>query len=123
MKAYITTCCKEKSKILGEIPMLERYISNRIQSIYQKSKEDDVAFFVLSGKYGLLSPVNKIPWYDKILEKQDLELVTKKVRHQLTIYGITEITFFAKSEWVNYKKCVEDASCQKDIKFNFIDLK
>ena len=112
MRAYVTTCCKEKSKILGEIPMMERYISDRIQTIYHKSKEDDVAFFVLSGKYGLLAPSHKIPWYDQILERDQVEIMTKKVHHQLIAYGITEVILFAQKEWETYvdvmkKSCTE----------------
>ena len=117
MKAYITTCCKEKSTILGEIPMLDRYISDRIDSVYKKSNIDNVAFFVLSGKFGLLAPSNKIPWYDKILEQEEVEEITSKVRHQLIVFGITEVELFANKEWANYVSAIEQACKSCSIKF------
>jgi len=119
MKAYITTCCKEKSKFLGEIPMMERYISERIDSVHQKSISDDVAFFVLSGKFGLLSPTNKIPYYDLILEEKDINLMITKVRHQLLVFGITEATLFANPEWKTYVKVIEEACKISNIDYKF----
>lgn len=117
MKAYITTCCKEKSKLLGEIPMMERYLSERIEEVYAKSTSDDVAFFVLSGQFGLLSPTHKIPWYDYILEEDAVEQMTTKVRHQLLVFGVTEVVLFAKEEWKTYVDVIEKACKKADISY------
>ena len=120
MQAYITTCCKEKSKVLGEIPILERYISKRIDDIYVKSKEDNTSFFVLSGKYGLLSPSTKIPWYDQILEESEIESMSTKIRHQLLVYGINKVSLFINPEWKNYQKALQIACNKSKIELRII---
>lgn len=122
MKTYITTCCKEKSTILGEIPMLERYVSDRIEAIYQKSVVDKAFFFVLSGKFGLLTPSNKIPFYDLVLKEDRVVEITKKVKHQFLIYGVSEVILFANQEWINYINVIEIACKQANIQFKLSKL-
>lgn len=118
MKAYITTCCAEKSTIKGKIPILKRYESIRIEKVYQLSVIDGVNFFVLSGKYGLLSPADTIPYYDYVLTASDVPLMVSKIKQQLLSNQISEITLFANIEWVNYIKVMQEAAKENDLIFN-----
>lgn len=118
MKVYITTCCKEKSTQKGEIPAMERYLSDRIDTIYAKSKADEVEFYILSGKYGLLSPSAIIPCYDKILNESDTPEMIAQVKHQMKDIGTTEVVFFAKPEWETYIAVMEQACEQNGVAFH-----
>ena len=111
MKVYITICCKEKTTETNEIPAIERYISNRIDTIHSKSIDDNVDFFILSGKYGLLSPSDKIDWYDKLLMLEDIPKMTDKISRQLIENNVTEIILFANSDWKNYIDVISN-SCK-----------
>jgi len=96
MKLHATYCSKNKKKDEGKIPAEERYKSERIQKIFRTAKKKDEKFAILSGKYGLLKPGEKIPYYDKLLEKQDVEELISEVRKFLRQEKISEVVYHTK---------------------------
>lgn len=127
MEIYCTTCCKAKSKDLKPLKAIDRYISERIKSISKKSKIDEVPFFILSGKIGLIKEDAKIMYYDLPLENDRVEEMVKKVVVQLKHYKITKIHFFGvkvdkNPGWKPYYDLIEQA-CKKtgvEYKLEFI---
>ena len=97
MKIYCTICCKEQRTDKRLIEANKRYISDRIQKIDHKSKEDKVEFRVLSSKFGLLKPEEKIPYYDHILMMEEISDLSKMVQQQLLSQKIDKVIFFAKN--------------------------
>ena len=65
------------------MPASERYNSDRIEEIKQQSKHRGEKFAILSGKYGLLTPEEKIPYYDKILTEDRVSELRPKIESQL----------------------------------------
>lgn len=95
MKIYLTACGKKKKRDSCKIKSIDRYLSKRIKTIYNKSKRDSVNFRILSGKFGLLKPDEKIEWYDKLLLKKDIPELEKIIEKQIKNQKINEIIFFA----------------------------
>lgn len=127
MKIYCTTCCKEKTETPELCPAIDRYISPRINAVYQQSKTEKVPFRILSGEYGLLKPEDPIPWYDKKLEFEMIPLLLPIVSKQIKSQQIESILFFAKDatklpEWLPYYKILElaCAACAVNLKVELI---
>lgn len=93
----ITVCSKHKVTTTGNIPAIERYASKRIHDIYERSRAEDTPFRILSGKYGLLNPDDKIPFYDKKLTSERLDEMMNIVRQQLISEKPKEIVFHIRT--------------------------
>jgi hypothetical protein len=95
MKIYCTICSREKTKDARKIEAIKRYKSQKIKSLYEKSQKDHVEFRILSGKFGLLKPDEKIEYYDKLLIMADIPKLAKIIKKQIFSQNINEIVFFA----------------------------
>ena len=124
MKIHATYCSAEKSSAPGEIPAIERYTSRRIQWVNKRAQKHGEAFFILSGKHGLLNAQEKIAYYDYLLTNDALEEHIQLLSRQLSSLGIQEVTFFARPTSVDpnvlpYVKCIKEAcqmtSCRLDL--------
>jgi len=120
MKIYCTSCSKEKVKSKGKINAIKRYISPRINSIYKKSQKDSIQFRILSGKFGLLKPTAKIPYYEQKLKIKDLPNLIEMVRQQLSSQNINEVIFFSANlkqypDWQPYISLIKKACSEKNI--------
>ncbi|MBL4653509.1 MAG: hypothetical protein JKY53_11725 [Flavobacteriales bacterium] len=107
MQIYCTTCSKDKSTHEGRVAAIQRYQDELITSIYHKSQQDKKGFRILSGKYGLLSPTDEIPWYDQILLLHEVNNMIDLATVQLQHADITSVALFVKDpkenpEWQNY---------------------
>ena len=127
MNVYCTICCRKKNPNPNPMQAVERYISKRIRSVYEFSQYHDAGFRILSGKYGLLRPVDRIPWYDKKLEFSDIPQVKEIVKQQIIEQGITEITFFSMDpdtylDWQPYFELIRSACFEVHISFNVVLL-
>lgn len=124
---YCTTCCKEKRTNPQPLPALKRYVSERIWRIYKKSRADDACFRILSGKFGLLPPYRKIPFYDQALLSQDVPHISGIVQEQLAPMGVTQVVFFAKDvkmhpDWEPYYHCLYLSCMALGITFIFAEI-
>ena len=126
MKIYCTPCCKEKRRNKELIESNKRYISDRIKAIYNKGKKDNVGFRIFSGKFGLLKPEEKIPWYDYKLTMERMPNLSKKVKKQLSSQKIDKVVFFTENlrkdlELKPYlaliKDCCNDKNISLEIKY------
>jgi len=92
-KVLCTYCSAEKNQAEEPLPAIDRYISERIDSVYQQAKESEDQMMILSGKFGLLRPGDPIPWYDHLLLPDEIEVMTQIVAGQIKAYGITELEY------------------------------
>ena len=114
MKIHATYCSAEKSRTPGEIPAIERYTSRRIQWVNKRAQKHGEAFFIVSGKYGLIQAKEKIAYYDYLLTSDALEKHIQLLSQQLRKLGIQQVTFFIRPISVDpnilpYLKSVEEA--------------
>lgn len=117
MHVYCTSCSKEKSTKEGRIPAIQRYRDERINSVYHRSQMDNKGFRILSGKYGLLSPTDEIPWYDQVLLPHEVENMIDLIAIKLEAENISTIEFFIKDpnenpDWETYANAMIGA-CEK----------
>lgn len=109
MKIICTICSKHKREDVELLPARVRYTSPHIQFTEEKSKEFGLPFFILSGKYGIISADREIPNYDYYLEMSKAEELSKAIGEQLRIEKITEIDFYTeqKDSWVPYETAMK----------------
>jgi hypothetical protein len=116
MHYLITICSKEKSSAPDEIPAVERYQSPRIASVYERSCREGVPMLIFSGKYGLIDPQTPIPYYNHLLQAEEIEGFVAPTAEVLSARGIISVTFVARPReeagWENYYRVIERA-CEK----------
>lgn len=120
MEIYCTICCKEKRTNKELIESNKRYISERIKTIYNKNKKDNIEFRILSGKFGLLKPEEKIPWYDHKLTMKEIPSLNKIVKQQLSSQKIDKVIFFARNpgknpDWKPYLALIQNSCSNQKI--------
>jgi len=113
MKVICTVCSNKKNKNKKLLPAYLRYISPRIKKIRNIAKKENLPFFILSGKFGLISDTESIQWYDHLLKKDEVQALTKKVIIQMRDLGITELLFYKKQienkGWEPYYELIQEA--------------
>ena len=97
---YITYCSAEKDEASQLMPAIKRYLSPRIHAICALAKKDNADFRILSGKYGLLSENEEIPFYDHLLMPLEARPVSKLVAAHLEAMDVQKVVFFM--EPLNY---------------------
>ncbi len=114
--AYCTYCSKQKSEEDGEIPAIQRYTSQRIAQVSLKAMMDGVPFFILSGKYGFISQEQPLPYYDHLLQKEEVSRMAAKAAAQLKEAGLETITYYSndpeKDESILSYQAVIEKTCQ-----------
>ena len=127
MDVFSTYCSALKDESKGELPVIERYQSTRIDSIYAAALSAGVGFLILSGEYGLIKPCDPIPYYDHLLIASEVPEHTRKVMGQLNALDIKKLVFFTKpiTEDRNvkpYLDCIQFACQQAEVAFFLIEL-
>lgn len=120
-----TICSKEKRKDKELLPTKNRYISERIDEVGRIAEKGEFQFVIFSGKYGLLNPDEKIPFYDHLLKIDEVKSLTKIVEKQLADINPTEITFYAEpreGNWEPYYIVLENATKSMGINFKIQPL-
>jgi len=97
MEVFCTYCSFSKSEEAGEIPAIRRYQSPRIVQVYSAANQLGIPFFIFSGKYGLISPSEPIPYYDHLLSPDEVPAMAETVAGQIGDFGITGIVYFTRS--------------------------
>jgi hypothetical protein len=92
---YCTYCSKQKSTDEGEIPAIQRYLSQRIAQVNLRATIDGCPFFILSGKYGIIPSDYPLPYYDHRLSVDEVEAMASRVGGQLQAFGVKEIHYFS----------------------------
>ncbi len=115
-KIYITHCSAKKDDTLrntGKKANSDKlYTAKPLQRFVKKCKEKCVEWAILSDKYGVIFPLEKIEWYDKHPSKvtdAEFELLVDNFVQQLSKYD--EIWFYHNPGRFHqlYKKLVDEA--------------
>lgn len=114
MNAYCTYCSACKDPDPRELPAIRRYLSRRITFVRETARTDGVEFLIFSGRFGLLSPEDRIPPYDHLLRQDEVGPMARRLATQLSEAGISELTFFARpleedADTGPYRKAMERA--------------
>jgi hypothetical protein len=127
MEYLCTTCCKRKRRDEQPLPALERYLSRRIRFVWKESQRLNKPLLILSGKYGLLDPDGKIPWYDQTLRPALVDELAQKLVQQLRVRGVASVRFYAlprqTSGWRPYYEALEKACAPLGVSLRYKTLK
>lgn len=115
MEVFCTICSKEKDRNIELLPAIDRYISNRINSVEELASRNRNDFYILSGKFGLVHKDELVPHYDRLLGNDDVGQMVTLVSKQLKRYGIAKLVFFGKDvdkhpNWLPYVDVVNLAT-------------
>jgi dipeptidyl aminopeptidase/acylaminoacyl peptidase len=94
--AYLALCSQKKSQQEGDLPAIQRYLSNRIQQIYHWSRRDGVEFRIFSGKLGLLEATDPIPFYDQRLEAGEVHALAARISEQIKAQGLKKLILYIR---------------------------
>lgn len=97
MTVFSTYCSAEKDTSEGLLPAIDRYRSGRIGRIYSAALSAGVGFRILSGEFGLIGPADMIPFYDHLLQFDEIESLTARVIGQMVRDDIDRVFFFTLS--------------------------
>jgi hypothetical protein len=91
---YVTYCSAPKREDPGDLPAIQRYRSERIADVGRRAAESETSFAILSGSFGLVDPQEPLPWYDHLLQEDEIEGMVPGVAERLRSWAITEIVWF-----------------------------
>ena len=95
MVLFATYCSAEKDGAPGTQPAIDRYISDRIQGVCTGAAAANAQFGILSGQYGLIAADHPIPYYDHLLQTDQIDAMVDAVQATLTEWQITEVHWFS----------------------------
>lgn len=127
MTVFCTYCSNEKDKSKFPLPAIQRYQSERIQSVYDAASVLDFKFLILSGKYGLLESDYRIPYYDHLLIDPEVSQHALLIADQLKNQKIKSLVFFAVHPDIDpdvlpYIKAIEKACEQVSVDYKWVEL-
>lgn len=108
-----TICSRRKSKSPAPMPAYLRYQGPHVKIAKEIADKKGLDFVILSGKYGLISGDDKIPFYDYLLAEDAVDNLASKVAGKLDSLGVEELDFYAEpreGNWVPYYEVIERAT-------------
>jgi hypothetical protein len=91
---FCTYCSRQKDPAPHPIPALERYQSERIRKVHRAAGALGLKFYILSGEFGLLAPEHLIPWYNHLLQPEEVAGLAVRVAAQIAAEEIGGIVHF-----------------------------
>ena len=95
MVLYATYCSAEKDGSRDLLPAIARYQSDRISGVASAAKTAGATFGILSGQYGLIPADHPLPYYDHLLQEDEIDAMTHQVQATLSNWDIAEIHWFS----------------------------
>ena len=127
MEYACTTCCKQKRRDKQLLPAIERYVSRRIRLVLTESRRHHKPLLILSGRFGLLEPDERIPWYDQALLPEAVDALVPKVADQLVTRRASALLFYARPSktrgWQPYYDVLEKACRRVNIRLTVRTLR
>lgn len=112
MNIVVTISSKHKDKTPELLPARKRYVSEHVKKTEIIAEEQQLPFFILSGKHGLVSADELVADYDQYLEMDAVADLVSVVEAQLRTAGITEIDYYMedKESWIPYDMTLKKAT-------------
>jgi hypothetical protein len=120
MQAIATICSRHKKQDLAMLPARARYTGEHINKVAKIADESGISFYILSGKYGLISADKEIADYDYYLEQKQVNPLATTISGQLTEAGITELDFYTedKESWAPYIEAMQKGAALAKVSLN-----
>lgn len=113
----VSICSKQKSEEPGPLPARKRYQGSHIAKVEAAAIEKELPFFVLSGRHGLIPADKPVEYYDYLLVKEEVVVLSGLIGFQLKKYGIKEIFFYTKRKpaWEPYLEALKHACARNNV--------
>ena len=95
MELFATYCSAQKQITADDLSALQRYDSDRIRGVHAQAEATGAKFGILSGQFGLITGSRPLPWYDHLLQKDQVTSMILKVSATLEEWGVTSIRWFS----------------------------
>ena len=124
---FLTYCSAKKNHQYDLMSAIERYKSSRIQQVYFAAQSLNLDFFILSGKFGIISSKEMIPDYDFMLKNENVKEHSIKIEAQLESLNVEQIIFFTRSiledkNLKSYVESIKNACKNKGINLTVVNL-
>jgi hypothetical protein len=120
-----TICSREKEHTDDPLPARLRYKGSHIQRVDREAKMAPLPFFILSGRFGLISGDEVVPDYEHVLYQEDVSIAGARIAEQIRFHGIKTIFLFAKMKpsWVPYVNALGRAAkmAKADLNIRLLD--
>lgn len=77
----------------GDLPAVQRYISDRISRVRDLAQEKNQEFMILSGEFGLIDQEYPLPFYDHLLDPSEVDKLGSRVATTLCMAGVREVEY------------------------------
>lgn len=94
-RAFVTYCSARKRPDAGLRPARERYDSERVREVARRAAAEGARPLILSGRFGLLTGDEAIPWYDHLLTEAEVPDVAARAAAAIRALGVREIVWFS----------------------------
>lgn len=126
MLVYCTYCSAEKHYSETLLPAIQLYNSARINQVFAAAKKSSTPFIILSGKYGIVSPSERISYYDHLLKPTEVETHSDLISTQIMSMKISAIKFYTNNlkedeKLHPYIACISKACAKASIKLKIIE--
>jgi dipeptidyl aminopeptidase/acylaminoacyl peptidase len=91
---YVSLCCAEKREDESDLPAVERYTASRVHDVYHWARRDSANFRILSGQFGLLRASDSIPWYDHLLQPEEVSEMAARVAEQIKEQDLRKLVIY-----------------------------
>ena len=88
MVLFATYCSAEKDGASGDLPAIKRYTSDRILGVAAAARGAEARFGILSGQFGLISADHPLPYYDHLLQPDEITERAASAARTLADWGI-----------------------------------
>jgi hypothetical protein len=95
MKLIATYCAKAKATTAEPTPAYERYLSKRITHARDSALINRDKFAILSGRFGLIDGSEMIPYYDHLLQEDEIPSMIERVAETMRNWGVSELTWYS----------------------------
>jgi len=109
------------------MPAIRRYPSPRIRAVYRDSKRRAAGFAILSGRFGLLGPHQRIPYYDHLLQAREVPALLPQMAGYLKRKGYRTVHFYHEQvrrfpQLKPYLKAIKCACQTDDVRLKLVEL-
>jgi hypothetical protein len=124
---FVTYCSKNKRRTPGRMSASQRYASARIKQVHAAATSLGIGFRILSGKFGLLAPEDKVPYYDHLLRWEEIGRLLPKVVKRLAREKVSAVVYFTRplrraSAPLAYHALMEAACAAQGIRMVAIEI-
>ncbi|MCH2043804.1 MAG: hypothetical protein MK212_06645 [Saprospiraceae bacterium] len=126
MLAYCTYCSANKHYSEIKVSAIQLYDSTRITEVFEAATKANIAFVILSGKYGIIEADEQISYYDHLLLPSEVENHASLLASQILSKHITKIQFYTNSierdkNLKAYIDCIIKACAKSSTKLNIVE--